>query len=108
EGRRRVVALDPEGAEPVLREALNSSREAGAADLAASIGEELYQVLLRRKRVDEAVPILQELVAWRTRRHGARAKPTAAWRNELIQRLGPAGRAGEEAARGRAEAVAAG
>ena len=95
EGRRRVVALDPEGAEPVLREALNSSREAGAADLAASIGEELYQVLLRRKRVDEAVPILQELVAWRTRRHGARAKPTAAWRNELIQRLGQLGRYAE-------------
>src|SRR5215467_1815515 len=47
------------------------------------------------QRVDEAVPILQELVAWRTRRHGARAKPTAAWRNELIQRLGQLGRYAE-------------
>ena len=95
EGRRLIVALDPEAAEPVLREALNSAREAGANELAASIGEELYQVLLRRRRVDEAVPILEKLVVWRSHRHGSYAEQTAAWRNELIQRLGQLGRYAE-------------
>jgi len=95
EGRRLVVALNPEGAEPVLRKALSSAWEAGANELAASIGEELYQVLLRRRRVDEAVPILENLVIWRSRRLGPNAEGTAAWRNELIQRLGQLGRYAE-------------
>lgn len=95
EGRRHVVALDPERAEAALRDAWQSARESGSVELAAEVGEELYQVLLRRRRVDEAIPVLQHVAASRARRHGADAEPVAAWRNELIQRLGQLGRYAE-------------
>lgn len=95
EGRRHVVALDAECAEAALRDAWQVARESGSALLATEVGEELYQVLLRRRRLDEAIPILQELVTSRTRRHGSDAEPAAAWRNELIQRLGQLGRYSE-------------
>lgn len=95
EGRRHVVALDPERAEASLRDAWQMARESGAALVAAEVGEELYQVLLRRRRLDEAIPVLQQLVTLRDRRHGWDAKAAAAWRNELVQRLGQLGRYGE-------------
>lgn len=95
EGRRHVVALDPERAEAALRDAWQSALQSGSVQLADEVGEELYQVLLRRRHVDEAIPVLQQIVISRTRRHGADAEPVAAWRNELIQRLGQLGRYAE-------------
>lgn len=65
EGRRYIAALDPERAEQVLREALKAARRSGSVWVMSACGEELYQLLLRRKRIDEAV-------------HGCLADP-AAW-----------------------------
>ena len=74
EGRRHVVAMDLEKAEPVLREALDRARESRSERVTISVGEELYQVLLRRRRQDEAVPILDELAACHARRDGPDAE----------------------------------
>ena len=95
EGRRYVAALDPERAEPVLREALEAAMGSGSVGVMSVAGEELYQLLLRRRRIDEAVPVLRDVLAWRTRLHGRDTEPAAAWRNELILRLAQLGRYAE-------------
>src|SRR6266700_2478539 len=95
DGRRHVVAMDPEGAEPVLREALEQARVSRSRATQAAVGEELYQVLLRRRRLDEAVPVLAELVACHAARDGPDANSTAGWRNELVRLLGRQGRFAE-------------
>lgn len=90
-----MVALDPEHAETALREALAAARASGSSGLAAQVAEELYQVLLRRRHLDEGIPILKGLVIWFAQRYGSQSRPAAAWRNELIQRLGQLGRYAE-------------
>jgi tetratricopeptide (TPR) repeat protein len=95
EGRRHVVALDPEGAEGPLRQALATARESGSDLVLAGAGEELYQVLLRRRRLDEAVPVLAELASCHARRVGPEGERAASWRNELIRLLGQLGRYAE-------------
>src|SRR5215831_7943713 len=95
DGRRYVAALDPERAEPVLREALEAARGSGSVWVMSAAGEELYQLLLRRRRIEEAVPLLRDVLAWRTRLHGRDTEPAAAWRNELILRLAQLGRYAE-------------
>jgi tetratricopeptide (TPR) repeat protein len=95
EGRRHVVALDPERAEAPLRQALENARESGFDVVLAAAGEELYQVLLRRRRLDEAVPVAAELASCHARRAGPDTERAAAWRNELIRLLGQLGRHAE-------------
>lgn len=90
-----MAALDPERAEPVLREALEAAMGSGSVSVMSVAGEELYQLLLRRRRIDEAVPVLRDVLAWRTRLHGRDTEAAAAWRNELILRLAQLGRYAE-------------
>jgi tetratricopeptide (TPR) repeat protein len=92
EGRRHVVGLDPERAEISLRQALEAARSSGSVSLQSAAGEELYQLLLRRKRLDEAIPILRDMLGWQRHQHGRAAQSTAAWRNELTIRLAQLGR----------------
>jgi tetratricopeptide (TPR) repeat protein len=92
EGRRHVGERDLAGAERTLREALASARASGSANLVIAAGGELYQVLLRRRYHDEAVPVLQEVVRRHVEAHGPDGDRTAAWRNELILLLGQLGR----------------
>src|SRR5215472_10971963 len=92
------MAADPDragGAEPVLRQALDRAREARSDHLIASAGEELYQLLARLRRQDEAVPLAQEVLACRSRWAGPASEPASAWRNEVIRLLGQLGRHAE-------------
>jgi tetratricopeptide (TPR) repeat protein len=89
-----VAAHELEQAAPVLRQALVSARESGSDGLVLAAGEELYQALLRRRHLDEAVPVLREVAAVHARR-GPDNEPAAAWRNELIRVLGQLGRCAE-------------
>src|SRR5215472_12288353 len=89
------MAADPDragGAEPVLRQALDRAREARSDHLIASAGEELYQLLARLRRQDEAVPLAQEVLACRSRWAGPASESAAGWRNEVIRLLGQLGR----------------
>src|SRR5437879_6514008 len=54
EGRGHMTGLDLGRAEAVLRQALQVAREGGADDFAGAAGEALTEVLLRRRRPDEA------------------------------------------------------
>src|SRR5262245_17670868 len=100
EGRRHVVGGGLEAAEAPLREALASARESGSELVLAAAGEELYQALLRRRRLDEAVPVLTELASCHARRAGPASERAASWRNELIRLLGELGRYAEAEAPG--------
>lgn len=95
EGLRLVAAQDQAAAEPLLTDAFELARESGSDHLVRTAGEELYQVLARRRRHDESVPVAQELVSCTVRQAGAASEPAAAWRNELIRLLGQLGRYGE-------------
>jgi tetratricopeptide (TPR) repeat protein len=94
-GRRMVADHDTAGAEPVLQRALASARQSGFDHLVAGVAEDLYEVLLRRRRHDESVPVLHELLARHGRLGGAAGETAAAWRNELIRLLGRLGRHAE-------------
>ncbi len=95
EGLRLVAAGDLAAAEPLLAGAFELARETGSDQLVVSTGEELYQVLARRRRHDEAAPVAVELLSRKVRLAGAASEPAAAWRNELIRLLGQLGRYGE-------------
>jgi tetratricopeptide (TPR) repeat protein len=95
EARGLVAGHDLDGAEPVLERALESARASGSDHLAFVAGEELYQVLRRRRKHDESVPLLRDLLGRQIRRAGRAGEPTAAWRNELTRLLGQLGRYAE-------------
>ncbi len=106
-GLAKYLELDLAGSEVLFRDALAAAQEAGSDPLLAKAGEHLYAVLRRRRRFDEAVPVLGAVVAAHRRRGGAESDATSAWRNELIRLLGALGRdpEAEAACRERLEAV---
>jgi len=106
-GLARYLELDLTGSEALFRDALGAAREAGSEPLVAKAGEHLYAVLRRRRRFDEAVPVLEAVVAAHRRRGGPGSDDTSAWRNELIRLLGALGRdpEAEAACRERVEAA---
>jgi hypothetical protein len=95
EGRRLVAAHDLEGAEAVLRQAMTAARGGAGEAALLEAGHELYEVLLRRRRRDEAVPVLEDVVAAHARRDGPGHERTATWRNELIRLYAQLGRPAE-------------
>lgn len=92
EGLRLTAGMELDRSQAVLGEAFASARESRVDALVVETGEELYQVLLRRRHLEEAVPVAAELVACHGRRTGAAGEPARAWRNELIRLLGRIGR----------------
>jgi tetratricopeptide (TPR) repeat protein len=95
DGRRLLGDLDVAGAEAALTDAFRAARESDFHGPVVAAGTELYPVLLRRRRVDEAVPVARELMARHVRLSGRAGEGAAAWRNELIRRLGGLGRYAE-------------
>jgi hypothetical protein len=85
EGRKLVAARDLPRAEAVLRQAMSVAEEGAGDAVLLEVGHELYEVLLRRRHRDEAVPVLEKVVAAHVRRDGPDQEPTATWRNELIR-----------------------
>src|SRR5438067_2430529 len=107
QGLAKYLELDLANSEVVFRDALAAARVAGSDPLLAKAGEHLYAVLRRRRRFDEAVPVLEAVVAAHRRRGGTESDATSSWRNELIRLLGALGRdpEAEAACRERLEAA---
>ena len=109
QGLARYLELDLTGSAELFREALAAAQEAGSDALVTKVGEHLYAVLRRRQHFDEAVPVLETVVAAHGRRSGPDSDATLAWGNELIKLLGALGRdpEAENCCRDRLQAVRA-
>lgn len=107
DGLSRVEQLDLSGCEERFRSSLAAARAARSDAMTARAGEQLYMVLRRTRRPQEAVGLAEDLVACHERLRGADHDSTAAWRNELILLLGQLGRHGDAEVQCRARLASA-
>ncbi len=91
EGRGLVAEHNLAAAQTVLQRALENARASGSDQLQLVAGEELYQVVRLRRKHDDLVPLVRDLLERQNRRAGRASELAAAWRNELTRILGQLG-----------------